>query len=441
MSDRFSQVTVADMANCRERRAERQLMFINDFHLPVVSFTLNIAGPIKNSRLIEHCFMLGIDLVFASISPHILKYEITKSKTGCEALMAVDIEPYKLKTMMTQIEDRSPLGRWFDIDVIDAEGNKISREMPRKCFICSDIAAICARSRRHSLNQLQEKTHEVFTDAVCCSLANIAENILLKEVHLTPKPGLVDERNQGANSDMNLNTFHSSICSIKNFFKQMAYNAACVTDDVELMHALQIIGLNAEKAMLTATNGVNTHKGAIYSIGLLLSAYARIITVTDIYNDDDICCSVNSITLVAAQLARIQSKDYTPSNGSSVRKQYHVGGAREQAESGFPIVKKALEVFYNYEHRGEDFAWKLALLGIMSELDDNNVLHRAGRVGADFVKNKAVELMNFGDNMTDELLEQFDDELVSMNINCGGCADMLACAMFLNELCKLHRIF
>lgn len=441
MNDRFSVVTVSDMADCRENRAKRQSTLINDFHLPVVSFTLNIPGPKKNSRLIEHCFMLGLNSVFGSIEGNILKTEITKSSTGCEALMLVDVEPHKLKTMMTEIEERSPLGRWFDIDVIDTEGNKISREMPRTCFICDDNAVACARSRKHPLQQLQEKTHETFLDAFCDSLAKIVKNVLLKEVHLTPKPGLVDERNQGANSDMNLQIFHLSIDAIADFFKQMAYEASCASDGDEMMSALQKIGLNAERAMLDVTRGVNTHRGVIYSIGLLVSAYARIITVTDTYNGDDVCCSINSITSVAAQMAHGQNIEYSISNGSSVRQLYHVGGAREQAKSGFPIVKNAFNVFCDNEYHGESFAWKMALLSIMSKLDDNNVFHRAGKPGAAFVKNGAAMLMNFGDRLTDELLREFDDELISMNINCGGCADMLACAMFLNELRKLHCAF
>ncbi len=428
----YGEVSVADMANRREARVRRQDELIAAFGLPLVSFTLNIAGPVKNSGLIEFGFYIGLNDIINRLGGF-AHLEIENSKTGCEALIAVDFDADLLKQSMVEIEEGTALGRWYDIDVLTTNGCKLSRPYPRRCMICGELASICARSRAHSVQELQECTWNAFADAMADMLAELACSALYDEVHLTPKPGLVDERNSGANADMDITTFEKSINAIRPYYSEMARFAAHHGNDLkELMKRLQMIGVEAEYAMLDITGGVNTHRGAIYTLGLLISAYAIMIASNDEYSERDV---VENVTYIAAKLSKYQIiDDALESNGAIVRKAYGVYGAREQAAAGFPIVKTVISCYEEYLKLDYPNPWAAALLAAMETLDDNNALRRGGAIGAEFVKRRAGELRRLGCGLTDDELMRFDEELIELNISCGGAADTLAAAMLLNKL-------
>lgn len=432
-NDLYSAVSVADMAACRERRAYRQLELVRAFNLPVVSFTLNIAGPIKNSVLIEFGFELGFDAILNELDGSVVKIEKTIEKTGCEALIVVNGAADVVKTQMMRIEEDSSIGRWYDIDVIDTNGDKLSRPKPRKCIICGENASVCARSRAHSVAMLTKCTKKAFIGVMADYIGNLACSALYDEVHLTPKPGLVDELNSGANSDMDIVTFERSIEAIRPFFSQMA--AAALDDNSNanlLMNRLQIIGMDAERAMLEATGGVNTHRGAIYSVGLLISAFAVLIAGNLKFKCTDFeAALVNA----AADLSKKQIiLESTVSNGAMVRKTYGVSGPREQAAEGFPVARQVLNKYDEYCKMGYGNPWTAGLLLAMVLLDDNNCFKRGGLEGAAFVKRRAAELIELKEKLSDEKLMLFDDQLIKRNISCGGAADTLAAAMLIKKI-------
>lgn len=434
---RYSEVSVCDMADCRERRVMRQNELIKTLGLPVVSFTMNIAGPVKNSRLFEFGFAIGLESIAEELGEHAARTEIIRANTGCEALIATAIEADELKERMMRIEANASLGRWYDIDVIGVDGVKKSRPYPRCCIICGREVTQCARSRAHSAEELQARTVEAYIDALSHELGKLAREALYDEVHLTPKPGLVDERNSGANTDMSIGTFERSMEVLEPFFTLMAAEGAAENNRQHLMHKLQELGKEAECAMLKATDGVNTHRGAIFSLGLIVAAYANAVVNADAMSEDDDCLSCAAITARAAELAACQQVETKEnSNGSIVRKTYGVGGAREQARAGFPTAKRVLSCYDEYRQRGFFTPWLAGLLTAMAELDDNNALKRGGSSGAELVKKRAVELLSLGSGLTIDLLEAFDDELIALNISCGGSADLLACAMLLDKLGK-----
>ena len=247
----------------------------------------------------------------------------------------------------------------------------------------------------------------------------------------------MDERNSGANTDMSIGTFERSMEVLEPFFTLMAAEGAAENNRQHLMHKLQELGKEAECAMLKATDGVNTHRGAIFSLGLIVAAYANAVVNADAMSEDDDCLSCAAITARAAELAACQQVETKEnSNGSIVRKTYGVGGAREQARAGFPTAKRVLSCYDEYRQRGFFAPWLAGLLTAMAELDDNNALKRGGSSGAELVKKRAVELLSLGSGLTIDRLEAFDDELIALNISCGGSADLLACAMLLDKLGK-----
>ncbi len=158
-----SEITLEQMLYARDLRAAKQKHLIEKCGLPLVSFTVNTPGQRKNTPVSRSIFHEGCDVLtkildMKGISP--VYFEICKPDTGYEAYFLVDADVHILKAHMCQIENTHPLGRLFDFDVIGQEGS-ITREAlgypKRKCLICGQDAHACARSRQHSVPELQEK--------------------------------------------------------------------------------------------------------------------------------------------------------------------------------------------------------------------------------------------------------------------------------------------
>ena len=155
-------VALGEMLDARERRAAAQREMIERHGLPLVSFTLNVPGPVKDSALLRHAFDEGlrqIGAVLLAEQIETVQRAETRAATGCEALLAVRAGALRVKRALCAIEEKCAIGRYFDIDVIDTDGAKISRveagAPERRCFLCGKPAAECARSRTHSAAELQ----------------------------------------------------------------------------------------------------------------------------------------------------------------------------------------------------------------------------------------------------------------------------------------------
>ena len=162
-------VTLEQMLEARERRAQRQQVLLAQYGLPLVSFTMNIAGPVKNNPLIRRGFRLGArtlkeHLALSGCTP--LYEEAIDEDTGCEALYVVDTDPDSLKNLTCAIEEHLLVGRLFDMDVIAPDGRKLERQNPRRCLICGGPAGECARSRTHSVEELQLATTALLSGAL-----------------------------------------------------------------------------------------------------------------------------------------------------------------------------------------------------------------------------------------------------------------------------------
>lgn len=153
-------VTINDMLECRERRVRIQESLINTYHQPVLSFCMNIPGPIKTNTQIKAAFLAGKEALLKALSEHritILDSTVFQDATGDEWIMALNAPAADIKAITTKIEESHPLGRLFDMDVIGLDGMKLSRGTYRKCILCGCQAQECARSRKHSVEELQDK--------------------------------------------------------------------------------------------------------------------------------------------------------------------------------------------------------------------------------------------------------------------------------------------
>ena len=155
-----NEINLEQMLARREARAREQELLRKKYHGTLISFTMNIPGPVKTNELIRKAFETGKSLLLGRMEG--IHAEINHSSeihedTGDELLLSVkNIPPEKLKDLAVSIETASPVGRLYDIDVIDADGKKLSRKTFRKCLICDKQAQECARSRSHTVKEMQE---------------------------------------------------------------------------------------------------------------------------------------------------------------------------------------------------------------------------------------------------------------------------------------------
>jgi len=259
-------------------------------------------------------------------------------------------------------------------------------------------------------------------------LADLAVDALIDEADLSPKPALVDRRGNGAHTDLHLGLMHASALALWPAFKEMA-EAALETGEVgvPLREAIGRIGREGEQAMLVTTNGVNTHRGAIWALGLLVTAAAL---------------QPKSIALCAARLALLDDR-YAPtplSHGAQVAQRYGARGAREEAQLGFPsVVQRGLPQLHKSRANGhgEQNARLDALLAIMTELADTCVLYRAGEPGLHAMQAGAQAVLDAGGSASlsgRRRLHELDQQLIALNASPGGAADLLAATLLLDRI-------
>lgn len=424
------------MLEARETRVARQEAMLKDCSC-LVCFTMNIAGPYKISDLIKRAYAEGVIkllYLFEQFNIKPVKTEQYFEKTGVEGYIALQQNPLKIKELTVQIEDNFYLGRLFDIDVIKPNGEKVSRGdiglAGRSCMICGSEGSGCARSRTHTVDQLQlhavKTICDYFNNMYADYLAQQAVKALMYEVAVTPKPGLVDRADNGAHKDMNFFTFIDSSTALYDYFKNCALKA------IELSHCtpqqlfsnLRFTGLEAERKMFANTIGVNTHKGAIFSLGIITAAAAYLSE-----NKKDI--TADSVLEICSQMAQLSLADFEnteahKSFGKQLYAKSNIKGIRGQAAAGYPDVKPALEVLKNSINSGEGYntAGLKALCRLMMQVEDTNVIKRSDTQTLEQIKAQAKEIFEKGDIYV--AFEKLNDAFTEKNISPGGCADLLA---------------
>ncbi|NOI66052.1 citrate lyase holo-[acyl-carrier protein] synthase [Vibrio sp. 99-8-1] len=165
-------ISLQQLLTSREERAEKQRAWSRELAAPLVSFTINMVGPIKRNQIAKTAFDHGIHAIKDACVLHdieIKRAQATDNDAGYQMLFCMaNIEALYLKKIMLAIEETHPLGRLFDIDVIDSKGVLLSRDdfelVRRRCLICDEQAKVCARTQAHSLQQLIEKMSEMVNE-------------------------------------------------------------------------------------------------------------------------------------------------------------------------------------------------------------------------------------------------------------------------------------
>ncbi|PJN91719.1 triphosphoribosyl-dephospho-CoA synthase [Bacillus sp. mrc49] len=257
-------------------------------------------------------------------------------------------------------------------------------------------------------------------------LAEAAILSLIEEVELTPKPGLVDLDNNGSHQDLSIHLMRKSALSLKETFARIAYISHGRTPSLPLRREIATIGREGETCMFETTGGVNTHKGAIWAMGLLVSAAAM---GTGSH-------TIKEVLALAGETARFSDchSSITVTNGMRVQKKYGVLGARGEAQREFPHIRNvSLPMLHRSRANGlpENEARLHSLLALISVLDDTCILHRGGRGALLFAKKRSAEILSTG---RIEGLDALNEEFMLHDISPGGSADLLAATLFLDKL-------
>jgi triphosphoribosyl-dephospho-CoA synthase len=286
---------------------------------------------------------------------------------------------------------------------------------------------------------------------LCALLAALARQALIAEAELTPKPGLVDRRGSGAHSDLSLAMMRRSAFAIEPFIRHMAFQSLDEPPTARLRATLATTGRAAETAMLRATNGSNTHKGAIWTLGLLAAAAAIR------FNFDPVAIA-RTAGLIASLKdpyeftpnapasagrtpnAKRQTPNALPSHGQLVAERFGVTGARGEAISGFPhIVEIGLPMLRagRRVNAPESIARLDALLSIMARLTDTCLLYRGGETALQAAQQGAAAIIaagGAGSSRGQKFLFALDKRLIELGVSPGGSADLLAGTLFLDAL-------
>jgi triphosphoribosyl-dephospho-CoA synthase len=259
-------------------------------------------------------------------------------------------------------------------------------------------------------------------------IADLAVAALRAEAELTPKPGLVDQRGSGAHTDMDMGMLLASADALRDGLVACARAAQKLPLGVELRARVGVIGRTTERHMLAVTGGVNTHRGALWSLGLLAAGVAR-------------HGQAHRAIQFAAALALHPDpalRRPTNSHGDRARRRYGAVGAAGEARSGYPhVVGHALPTLRRARARGADetTARLDALLAVMAHLEDTCVLHRGGLGGLTAIRRGAAGVLAAGGSATRagrRRLEELDDLARTRRLSPGGSGDLLSAALFLD---------
>lgn len=261
-------------------------------------------------------------------------------------------------------------------------------------------------------------------------IARLAAAALVEEVYTTPKPGLVDLNNTGAHRDMTVQTFLYSAAALQPYFREMAELGRTLPQE-DLLPALRASGIRAEAAMFKATDGVNTHKGALFSLGILCGCAGRFLAMNRRPVAEDLCSLAADLTRgICARELGVGDETH----GQGVFRKYGARGIRGEAESGFASVRMySLPCFRQELERGTEYgeAAVKALLSLISHVPDTTVLHCRGEKIAAWAAEEAARCL--ADYREATVLE-LDRAFIRENVSHGGCADLLAVTIFLHRL-------
>lgn len=408
--------------------------------------SLNVPGFPKSNPIVSQFFGYCLKELKYFLKAHLILTDQTASLEICDEAGDLFLVPVlssnfsyaELKQFCEAFEENHPLGRFLDVDLNDKSGNALSSGKSKPCFFCRVQPAIsCRRDRTHDHEELRsfmfQKMHaycrEERESLLVRKLSTFAIKSILREISLTPKPGLVDRFSNGSHTDMSFLTFIDSTAALSPWFEALA-RLGCAFREPDLTKALPAIreiGLRMEKEMFEATANINTQKGIIFLMGLSLFSCGKIFSQGDHFDRKQFQSLVREICkdIVIHEFSHISPNSL--SHGEAIFLNHGYSGARGEAESGFQTVFEYGLPWLEGTEFPDEKAMTRCLLSIAANNNDTNILYRRGpAVLLAFQELCLQAVVDFNSASFEAVAEFCRNE----NISPGGSADLLAIAIF-----------
>lgn len=440
----------------REKRVAYQTKLIEKWGTSIISMRANYPGENKNEFIPLKIIEILKKEIYSILKKEIIGIEELNTLEGRSYIMGINMSEIEIKKISIEIEEKHLLGRCVDIDIFSSKGVSVSRSdlgyQKRKCYICDEVAFVCGRSMKHSVEEVKKNIQKRYEEYLIVEeknekysgeLANLALKSMLLEVSASPSFGLVSPVTNGAHNDMDFFMFVESSFAIKPFLKEMAMSGFSPLSLENIFQKIKNIGVEAEKEMFKATNGVNTHKGMIFLLGIGIAAVGK-----KLYeNKKNI--EVKEIIIemckgVLEDFEEVKNKQKL-TNGEKLYLEYGMLGARGEVFKGLEIVLgKGVEKLEKLLELGVGINSTMVqiLLYYISIVDDTTILHRHKMIGLRSVQREAKEIYESGGYLTEkgqEKIKEMEKKYIEKKISPGGSADLLATTLFFYEV--KHKYF
>ena len=440
----------------REDRVFFQQNLISKYNLPLLTVRTNYPGENKRELIADNIAQIISSEIEIIFNKKIIHKDIIENLEGKIYLFIIDDNLKNIKLESISLEENHILGRCVDIDVYDIDGNGLSRSLfnlgKRKCMLCNELAFICGRTMKHSHSEIKEfitnqyiKYQEFLKkqEKIASILSDIALEAMIYEVSSYPSFGLVSPLTQGAHNDMDFFTFLDSSFAIKDGLKSMAKIAySSIPLDIAFKH-LREIGKKTEKNMFVATNNINTHKGMIFLLGVVVSATARAL-----YEQKEFCDIQDIIKNMTKDILKdFENIDINKAltHGEKLFLKYGFTGIRGEIKNGLEVVfNGSIKVFKETLEKtnSTNLASVQTLIFLMGKVMDSTIVYRHDFETLESVKQEMQNLYNNGGifiQNRDSILSEIEKRYIANRISPGGCADLLAITIFFVKIIKKYQ--
>ena len=383
----------------------------------VITLKANIPGINKNTN--------EAYLLINYFNQILLKKGYQKSNTlnGADGPMYIYLtdKDKDVKDEMVKIEEENVLGRFVDIDVFNGSISN-NRVFLRKCYLCDKPAFVCSRNKEHTMEEITLYIQKNIEKELVKIVKLMCDEAILEELNLHPKFGLVTPYTNGSHSDMNYELMVNAKNAILDSFVEM-FLVGYKNNDIKKIFALsRQIGIDAEKKMFKATNNINAYKGLIFDLGLIVSALGY--KLSHLNQCIDIFEIIKQMTKGITNELKCGNETF----GKYAYQTYNIGGARLEAENGFPHVQKLIK---------DNLDNTASLIYLISNIDDTVLLKRCGTYQKYLdIKIKFTELV-----ISDSSINDLNKYCLNNNLSFGGAADLLIVTIFLKKINQKIKIY
>jgi len=419
----------------REDRAEHTKRLMKEYpDKSTVILKTNVVGENKNPLDMRFVCAFFNDLIQRNFRHKIILMGKIASDDGNYCYYVIDEVGTIVKERTINIEEINALGRLIDIDVYYKK--PINRQdlscAMRTCLICDNYAHLCVRDQRHTREEIDEKVKEIICEFLVEYLTNVTIKAIYSELELFPKCGLVSHRDSGCHTDMNYETFVHSAFAIRHDIE--AYIKEACNGEINPLQLIKI-GQHAEKHMLHATDGVNTHKGLIFLLGVFLPAVTKAIieNKNEAYVQEIMSCITQNIV---GDYYQSLTKETAKTNGDWIYLNHHIKGVRGEALQGLQLIFDIPTMVYH----DDDIVHHDYLIQLMSALDDTTIIHRTSIERLREIQQEMTDFLHTGGYKSQkERFLEISNRYKAEGISPGGSADMLVIKIIYEDVRHLLK--